>query len=92
MDNEVADGHQSLIFWIRELNSKEMQYQCSNGSRNSSVPINDHAFHFTADYSIRVYTSGCYYVDENNQWKSDELRVSFVLRFDSQRRNDFDMF
>ena len=69
-----------------------MQYQCSNGSSNGSVPIYDHTFHFTSDYAIRVYTSGCYYLDENNQWKSDELRVSFVLRFDSQRRNDFDMF
>ncbi|CAF5144803.1 unnamed protein product, partial [Rotaria sp. Silwood1] len=29
--------------------------------------------HFTDDYSLRVFMSGCYYLDENNEWRSDNL-------------------
>jgi hypothetical protein len=29
----------------------------------------------TSNFQFRVYTSGCYYLDENNQWKSDEVLV-----------------
>jgi hypothetical protein len=32
-------------------------------------------FEFTSNYQFRVYTSGCYYLDETNQWKSDGILV-----------------
>ena len=87
LDNEMADGHQSLIFGLRELDLSEMNSFCLNRSTNTSVPITDKPFYFSSDYGIRVYTSGCYYLDENNQWKSDGLKVSFVLHL-LRRRNE----
>ncbi|CAF4272596.1 unnamed protein product, partial [Adineta steineri] len=74
IDNQQTPTHQSLIFGIRELNSTEMNNYCLNSSSiNMSLPITDKPFNFTSNYELRIYTSGCYYLDENNNWKSDGL-------------------
>ncbi|CAF1529483.1 unnamed protein product, partial [Adineta steineri] len=76
IDNQQTPGHQSLIFGIRELNSTEMNNYCLNHSSiNTSLPITDEPFRFTSNYELRLYTSGCYYLDESNNWKSDGLIV-----------------
>ncbi|CAF1320727.1 unnamed protein product [Adineta steineri] len=76
IDNEQILGHQSLIYGIRELNSTEMNNYCLNSSSiNTCLPITDEPFNFTSNYELRLYTSGCYYLDENNNWKSDGLIV-----------------
>ncbi|CAF4336448.1 unnamed protein product, partial [Adineta steineri] len=76
IDNQQTPGHQSLIFGIRELNSTEINNYCSNNSSiNTSLPITDESFHFTSNYELLIYTSGCYYLGDNNNWKSDGLIV-----------------
>jgi hypothetical protein len=80
IDNQHTTGHQSVIFGLRELNSTERNNCCSNLSI-SSPPILDQRFNFTANYELRMYTSGCYYLDGNNNWKSDGLLVSQSLFF-----------
>ncbi|CAF1181508.1 unnamed protein product [Adineta steineri] len=76
IDNQQTPTHQSLIFGIRELNSTEMNNYClNNSSINTSLPITDESINFTSNYELRIYTSGCYYLDENNNWKSDGLIV-----------------
>jgi hypothetical protein len=77
INNQLTVNHQSLIFGLRELNSTELNVSCSN----QIIPISDTPFNFTSNYEVRVYTSGCYYLDENNQWKSDGLVVSFSILF-----------
>ena len=78
-DNEQTFDHRSLIFGLRELNSTELDRYCHNNSSNTVLvqppTIADEGFHFTADYELRLFTSGCYYVDDNQQWKADGLRV-----------------
>ena len=74
IDNQKTVGHQSVIFGLRELNSVEMVNVCSNSSV-TSPPITNDRFNFTSDYDLRVYTSGCYYLDENNNCQSDGLIV-----------------
>ena len=82
LDNEKTKSHQSLIFGIRELNSTELMNDCANHSINRSAPISDQPFHFTFNYELRFYTSGCYYFDEMSQrWKSDGLLVSYSSLF-----------
>ncbi|CAF1640812.1 unnamed protein product, partial [Adineta ricciae] len=71
LDNQQTSSHQSFIFGLRELNSTEMNISCSN----NTLPITDEQFQFTTNYQLRIYTSGCYYLDENNNWKSDGVRV-----------------
>ncbi len=71
-------GHQSLIFGLRELNSTEIDDVCSNQSI-SNPPISDTPFNFTSNYQLRIYTSGCYYLDSDNNWQSDGLLVSISL-------------
>ncbi|CAF4408925.1 unnamed protein product, partial [Adineta steineri] len=75
IDNQQTPGHQSLIFGIRELNSTEMNNYCSNNSSINTLPITDEPYDFTSNYELLIYTSGCYYLDESNNWKSDGLTV-----------------
>ncbi|UJR09075.1 hypothetical protein I4U23_013322 [Adineta vaga] len=77
IDNEKTSDHQSLIFGIRELSILEMNEYCWNNKTldNSSVPVTDIECNFTSNYELRIYTSGCYYLDENNNWKSEGLVV-----------------
>jgi hypothetical protein len=81
IDNEHTQGHHSIIFGLRELNSTEKIHFCRNSSSLKSPPIIKDRFNFTSDYKLRIYTSGCYYLDKNNQWKSDGLVVSFQSSF-----------
>ncbi|CAF4101668.1 unnamed protein product, partial [Adineta steineri] len=75
IDNQQTPGHQSLIFGIRELNSTEISNYCLNSSSINTLPITDETYDFTSNYELRIYTSGCYYLDESNNWKSDGLTV-----------------
>ncbi len=80
LDNQLSEGHESLIFGLRELNSTQLNSSCSHQSLNQTVPIFDQPFIFTSNYELRIYTSGCYYFDEmNHQWKSDGLVVSIFF-------------
>jgi hypothetical protein len=63
-----------VIFGLRELNATEIDDFCSNQSINNP-PISDQPFNFSSNYELRTYTSGCYYLDSNNQWQSDGLIV-----------------
>ena len=81
VDNRKTSSHQSVIFGLRELNSTEMINFCSNVSI-THPPITDHQFNFTSNYELRIYTSGCYYLDTNNKWKSDGLVVGPLTNFD----------
>jgi hypothetical protein len=74
IDNQQTFGHQSLVFGLRELNSTETIDLCSNSSI-SNPPITNQRFNFTSNYELRVYISGCYYLDSNNNWQSDGLIV-----------------
>ncbi|UJR18699.1 hypothetical protein I4U23_005606 [Adineta vaga] len=74
INNEQTVNHQSVIFGLRELNATEISQRCSNLSI-INPPITNERFNFTSNYQLRVYTSGCYYLDKNNQWKSDGLKV-----------------
>ena len=64
LDNEQTSHHHSFIFSLQELNSSD----CSKKSLFKQ--------HFTTDFYLRIYTSGCYYLDQYNEWQSDGLKVS----------------
>ena len=76
IDNHATKNHQAVIFGLRELNSTEISRFCINSSINYTFPpIPNDPFNFTSDYQLRIYTSGCYYLNIDNQWKSDGLLV-----------------
>ena len=79
IDNQRTIGHQSLIYGSRELNSTKIDDLCSHSSLTKPPMINE-PFYFTSNYEIRIYTSGCYYLNSNNDWRSDGLTVR-ILRF-----------
>ncbi len=79
IDNQQTSGHQSIVFGLRELNSTETIDVCSITSINTNPPIANERFNFTSNYELRIYTSGCYHLDANNNWQSDGLIVSLVF-------------
>ena len=87
IDNQQTSGHQSVIFGLRELNSTEIIDFCSNSSSIKSPPITNERFNFTSNYELRIYTSGCYYLDSNNQLAIRWINGKFVcsLLFQEER-------
>lgn len=74
LDNEKTTDHRSVIFGLRELTTNEVNIVCSNDTIQSPPMVNERTS-FTSNYSLRMYTSGCYYLDENQRWQSDGLIV-----------------
>ncbi|CAF3678781.1 unnamed protein product [Rotaria sordida] len=62
IDNTRISHHQWAIIGIREMK------ECNRNNLDDNIQ-------FSSDYSIRMYTSGCYYLDDNNNWQSDGLIV-----------------
>jgi hypothetical protein len=79
INNQLTPNHQTLVFGLRELNETEVIQYCSDNSSINNLPITDAAFNFTSNYELRVYTSGCYYLDSTNNWQSDGIVVSVFL-------------
>ncbi|CAF1234712.1 unnamed protein product [Adineta steineri] len=75
IDNEQTANYQSVIFGLRELNETEFNNYCRNNTTINTVPISDQSCNFTSNYELRTYTSGCYYLGEDNTWKSEGLIV-----------------
>ena len=79
INNQRTASHQWVVYGIRELNLTEYERFCSNNSDKNSAPITNLPFHFSYDYELRTYLSGCYYLDLNNNWQSDGLLVSVSI-------------
>jgi hypothetical protein len=76
IDNEKTSGHESTIFGIRELNLTEFKMYCVNTS--TDILITDRVFNFSSNYEVRIFTSGCYYLDSDNNWQSNGVSVSNI--------------
>ncbi|CAF1347188.1 unnamed protein product [Adineta ricciae] len=73
IDNEQTVGHSSMVIGLREV---EDDVYCSNTSLRNELPITDDVYSFRSDYEMRVYSSGCYYMDEESgEWKGNGLKV-----------------
>ena len=75
LDNQQTLGHQSIIFGLRELNASEVTDACSSSPANKRLPITDQQVPFSSNYELRLFTSGCYYFDAQNQWQADGVVV-----------------
>ena len=80
IDNHRVSNHRSVVFGIRELNHTEQHRFCSNNSAmNNTLPdLFDTPMIFSSDYELRSFTSGCYYLDSNNDWRSEGVTVSEI--------------
>ena len=75
LDNEQTASHRSIIFGIRQMNATEIDRCCTNPSMQRDPPRSDQPFRFTDNYELRLYTSGCFYLDADHRWRSDLLQV-----------------
>ena len=75
LDNDQTSHYHSIVYAIRQLTEEENNRYCLNRTRPSfTTPVK-----FTSKYALRIYQSGCFYLDSNHQWKSDGLRVRIRL-------------
>ena len=81
LDNQQTASHRSIIFGIRQLTTTEANRWCTNSSSQSDPPRSDQPFRFTENYELRLYTSGCYYLDADHRWRSDGLLVKCSLPY-----------
>jgi hypothetical protein len=82
LDNNQTANHQFIIYALRELTSREAIDFCSHQNLTESpLSIPNQPTIFSSDYSVRVYQSGCFYLDSNNNWQSDGLFVSIENLF-----------
>ena len=80
LDNQLVSQHQSVVYGLRELNATETQQFCSNTSTAASFHKRfDTPWNFSSNYELRAYTSGCYYLDSDNNWQSVGLTVGSCL-------------
>ncbi|UJR24498.1 hypothetical protein I4U23_005873 [Adineta vaga] len=76
IDNKQISSHQSIVISLRELNSTEIKEFCLNYSMiTNPLNLSKYSQTFSSNYELRVYTSGCYYLDSDNTWQSDGLIV-----------------
>ena len=64
----------SILLAVRQLNREETNDLCQN-SNNTPPTSFDTARSFTSNYFLRVFLSGCFYLDEHQRWRSDRLKV-----------------
>ena len=88
LDNEQVAQHTAIVIGLRELNSIEAFRLCQTPS-NDFPSVSKEAFHFSSDYFLRSYLSGCYYLDANHQWQSDGLLVGVSIVSSSMQLRRF---
>ena len=81
LNNDATAGHRSIIFGVRQLNTTEADRLCLNQSIGVDPPRSDQPFRFTDNYELQVYTSGCFYLDAEQRWRSDGLTVTYPPPF-----------
>lgn len=69
----IRSKYDSMAYGIRELNTTETMDFCVNGKKFTSV---SEMHVLTSNYSLRLYVSGCFYLSNDGEWRSDGLRVS----------------
>jgi hypothetical protein len=63
-------------YGVRELDSGEYQKYCVNQQSTTQAPVTGNTTNFTANFEIRTYSSGCYYLDSaTGAWISNGLII-----------------
>ena len=86
MNSAQTKGYTGLVtFGIRELNQTEHYLYCDNNETilTNEPPLIINYLNFTNDFLLRVFTSGCYYFNNNdNTWSSYGLEVLSTTTLD----------
>jgi hypothetical protein len=72
IDNVKTEGYKSLFIGIRELGEKD---KCSI---DVLPQITDQPYGFLKNYFVRIYSSGCYYLNKRGYWTSDGMKVNII--------------
>jgi hypothetical protein len=74
----------SFSYGLRELNASEYQTYCVSQQTASQAPVASNSTNFTANFEIRTFSSGCYYLDSaTGNWISDGLIIQSDTTLDA---------
>ncbi|CAF0973552.1 unnamed protein product, partial [Brachionus calyciflorus] len=87
LNTSQVNGHRGFAgYGLRQLTKLEIDSYCSNLTSLKEppfMPLNETIL-FQNDFSIRVYTSGCYYFDKyTGKWRSDGMEILADTNFTS---------
>jgi hypothetical protein len=85
LDHRETQSRQSVIFGLRQLTHNEANTACSPTLTNtpSVLVTTDQPFNFTANYFLRIFSSGCYFIDAEQRWQTTGMKVSRETNIDS---------
>lgn len=77
MNISQVNGRKGFVgYSIRELNQTELNTHCPNNTLKEPPILTNNSQLFNYDFSVRVYTSGCYYLDQSSgKWRSDGMEI-----------------
>ena len=64
----------SVIYGLRQLTTWESQEFCF--PKKKKISTLDGSVRFSEEYYLRLYLSGCFYLDDQQRWQSDGFMVS----------------
>jgi hypothetical protein len=76
----------SFSYGLRQLTTTEYHAFCVNQQTPSSPPVlpNTNSTFFTADFQVRTYSSGCFYLDSGTgKWASNNLVIQSDTTLDA---------
>lgn len=75
LNQQSTNGYKGFVgFGIKELDKYEQKLHCSN--KTSYLPKFKNNINFTTNFWLRVYTSGCYYIDPTTgKWSSYGVEI-----------------
>ena len=77
INQSIINGFKGFIgFGIREMNTFEFELYCSGNNSNTKIPLSNNITNFTSDFSLRIFSSACYFYDpQNGKWQSDGVQI-----------------
>ena len=77
LSNKQVKGFKGFVgYGIKELSPVELTTHCLLNSSMATTQQNFSLTNFTSDFSVRTFTSGCYYYNvSSGKWSSDGLEV-----------------
>jgi hypothetical protein len=75
--NQTNSWKGSVGIGFRQLNKRENDLYCKRNYREHATkpPVSDD-FYNTESVQLRIYSSGCYYIDtDSGEWKTDGMEV-----------------
>lgn len=77
INQSTINGFKGFVgFGIREMNTLEFERYCLGNNSFNKIPLSKNQTNFTSDFSLRIFSSACYYFDpQSGRWQSNGVEI-----------------